>query len=77
MLPHYRIEGLLYERLGEGGYLYDWEAKIQKIDQADGLKKLARIKNSADQMTTTSGGIPFNIGYQFNGNRLQPIHFHK
>lgn len=76
-LTHQRIEGLLSERLEEGGYLNDWEGKIEKIDQADGLKKLARIKNSTDQMITASDGVPFNIGYQFNGNRLQPIHFHK
>ena len=74
MLTHHQIEGLLSKRLEERGYLNDWEAKIEKIDRADGLRDLARIKNLTDQMVMASDGILFNIAYPFNENRLQPIH---
>ena len=36
-----------------------------------------KIKPWTDQMAMASEGPPFHIAYQFNGNRLQPIHLHK
>jgi Fe-S-cluster containining protein len=75
-LPHHRIEGTLFQRLEEGGYLNEWAAKIKRLEGADGLRELVRIKNSTDPMVVASGGIPFHIAFQFNGNRLQLIHLY-
>jgi hypothetical protein len=54
--PHHRIEELISQRLREGGYLDDWEAKIEKLDQTDGLEVLFRMKPWVDQMAMTLGG---------------------
>lgn len=42
-LPHHRIEEFISQRSGEGGYLDDWKAKIEKLDRVDGLEGLARM----------------------------------
>jgi hypothetical protein len=48
ILPHHRIEGLISKRLGEGGYLEDWAARVKRLDQADGLKDLIKMKRWTD-----------------------------
>jgi hypothetical protein len=59
--------------LREGGYLDDWEAKIEKLDQTDGLEVLSRMKPWADQMARASEGFSLSIVYKFDGNRLLSI----
>jgi hypothetical protein len=73
-LPHHQVEELLSRRLKEGGFVDDWEAKIEKLDGVDGLKGLARIKSWTDQIFMASDTFSLNIVYQFDGNRLLPIH---
>ncbi|PIV23546.1 MAG: hypothetical protein COZ69_05285 [Deltaproteobacteria bacterium CG_4_8_14_3_um_filter_45_9] len=60
--------------MGDGGYLDDWEAKIENLDRTDGLEILSRRKAWTDQMAMASAGFSLNIMYQFDGNRLLPIH---
>jgi Fe-S-cluster containining protein len=76
-LPHQRIEGLLFRRLEQGGYLNDWEAKIESLDRVGGIEELARMKPWTDQMTMALGDLPLTTVYQFDGNQLHPIHLHK
>jgi len=72
-LPHHRFEELISQRLGKGGHLDDWEARVRKLDQADGLEDLIRMKHWTDQIAMASGGFSSGIVYQFDGNRLHPI----
>lgn len=75
-LSHSLIEGLITRRLRDGGYLADWEVKIEKLDRADGLEDLIRMKPWTDQMAMASDGFFSNTAYQFDGHRLLPIrHF--
>jgi hypothetical protein len=72
-LSHHRFEELLSRRLGEGGHLDDWEAKIKKLDQAGGLEDLIMMKPWTDPMAMASNGLSLRIVYQFDRNRLHPI----
>lgn len=76
-LPHHRIEGLIFQILEEGGTLEQWEAKIRQLDCADGLKRFTEMKGWTDQIAMTAHRIPPRIAYQFEGNRLLPIHLCK
>jgi Fe-S-cluster containining protein len=76
-LPHYRMEKFISQRLREGGYVDDWEAKIEKLDSVDGLEGLKRMKPWADQMAMVSDRFCLNIIYQFDGNQLLPIRSYK
>ena len=71
--PHYRFEELIFQRLGKGEYLDDWEARIKELGQADGLEDLMKMKRWTDQMAMASGGFSLSIVYQFDKNRLHPI----
>jgi hypothetical protein len=72
-LPHYRLEEIISQRLRKGGYLADWEARVEKLDQTDGLKHLMNMKRWTDQMAMASGGLSLDFVYQFDKNRLLPI----
>ncbi len=71
-LPHEKVEELIYERLSLGGYLQEWEEKIERLDHKEALEELERMKALTDPMLKESP--PFFIAYQFEGVRLQPIH---
>ena len=73
-LPHHRIEGLVFQILETGGFLEKWEAKVEQLDRADGLKRLTEMKGWTDQMAMTAHRMRLRIAYQFDGNRLLPIH---
>jgi Fe-S-cluster containining protein len=73
-LPHHRLEGLVSKRLREGGYLNDWEAKVETLNRAGGLEGLTRMMPWTDQMAMASDRSPLNMVFQFNENRLHPIH---
>ncbi|HVP80987.1 MAG TPA: hypothetical protein VMV04_24115 [Thermodesulfobacteriota bacterium] len=75
--PHHRIEEIISQRLTQGGYLDDWGARIGKLDSADGLEDLIKIKRSTDQIATASGGFSLNIVHQFDGKRLYPFRLRK
>jgi hypothetical protein len=72
-LPHHRLEDLVYKRLREGGYLNDWEAKVETLDRAEGLEGLTRMKPWTDQMAMVSNRSPLSIVFQFDESRLHPI----
>jgi hypothetical protein len=76
-LPHHRIEDLIFRKLEEGGYLKEWEAKVEQLDRTDGLKRLTEMKGWTDQMAMTTHRITPRIAYQFDGNRFLPIHLCK
>jgi hypothetical protein len=71
--PHHRLEEIISQGLREGGYLDDWEARIRKLDRADGLEDLMKMKCWTDQMAMASGKFSLSIVYQFDENRLLPI----
>jgi hypothetical protein len=75
-LPH-RFEEIISQRLDKGGHLDDWEARIKKLDQADGLKDLIKVKGWTDQIAMASGGLSSSIVYQFDKNCLHPIRLSK
>jgi hypothetical protein len=75
--PHHWIEELIFLRLKEGGYLDDWEARIEKLEQADGLENLRKMERWTDLMAVTTGGFSLSIVYLFDGNRLLPVCLHK
>ena len=74
IFPHHRFEEIISHRLGKGGHLDDWEVKIKKLDQAGGLEDLIKMKRWTDQIAMASGGSSLGIVYQFDKNRLLPIH---
>jgi len=76
-LPHHRFEELISQGLGKGGHLDDWEARIRKLDQANGLEGLIKMKRWTDQIATASDGFSSSIVYQFDKNRLHPIRLRK
>jgi hypothetical protein len=63
--------------LEKGGHLDDWEARIRKLDQTDGLEDLIKMKPWTDQIAMASGGFSLSIVYPFDTNRLHPIHLRK
>ena len=67
------LKNSFFQRLGKGGYLDDWEARIKELGQADGLEDLIKMKRWTDQMAMASGGFSLSIVYQFDKNRLHPI----
>jgi len=71
--PHHRLEKIISQRLGEGGHLDGWEARIRKLDQAEGLEGLIKMKRWTDQIAMASDGFSLSIVYQFDKNRLHPI----
>jgi len=73
VLPLHRLEELVSQRLSQGGHLDDWGDKIEKLDQADGLENLTRMKCWTDRMAEAPGGLSTSIVYQFDKNRLLPI----
>ena len=70
---HHRFEGLVSQRLAEEGHLDAWEDRARKLDQADGLMDLIRMKHWTDQIATASSGVSLSIVYQFDKDRLHPI----
>ncbi len=75
--PHHRFEELISQRLEKGGHLDEWEGKVRKLDQAAGLEELIKMKRWTDQIAAASGGVSFGMVYQFDKNRLHPIHLRK
>lgn len=75
--PHHRLEELISQRLEKGGHLDEWEDRVRKLDQADGLEDLMKMKRWTDQMAVASGEISLSIVYQFDKNRLHPIRLRK
>lgn len=71
-LPHEKVEKMIYDRLFSGGYLKEWEEKIERIDREDVLEELGRMKTLTDSMIRESTSCL--VAYQFDGNRLRPIH---
>jgi hypothetical protein len=76
-LLHYRIEELISQKLRRGGYLDNWQARVEKLSQTDGLNDLAGMKPWTDQMAMASDKFLLRIVYQFDGYRLSPIHLSK
>jgi len=76
-IPHHRIEGLVLQRLKQGGYLDEWKAKVGQLDRADGLNRLTEMKRSTDEMAIAPNRISLGIAYQFDGNKLLPIRLYK
>ncbi len=75
--PHHRFEELISQRLEKGGHLDEWEDGVRKLDQADGLMDLVKMKHWTDQIATASGGVSLSIVYQFDKNRLHPVRLRK
>ncbi len=75
--PHHPFEELISQRLDKGGHLDDWEGRIRKLDQADGLRDLIKMKRWTDQIAMASVGFSLSIVYQFDEHRLHPIRFRK
>ncbi len=73
ILAHHRLEEIVSQRLRKGGYLDDWEARIEKLDQTGGPEYLMKMKLWTDQMAIASGGLSLGMVYQFDKNRLLPI----
>lgn len=73
-LPHRCIEDLVFRILEQGGYLQEWEAKMEKLDCAEGLRQFIEMKGWTDQMAMTAHQILPAVAYQLDGNRLFPIH---
>jgi len=61
--PHHRLEEIGSQRLGQGGHLDDWQAKIGKLDQADGLEELMKMKRWTDQIAMASGRFSSSFVY--------------
>jgi hypothetical protein len=76
-LPSSSVEEIISLRLEKGGHLDDWEARIRKLDQADGLEDLIKMKLWTDQIAMASGGFSLSIVYPFDTNRLHPIRLRK
>lgn len=70
-LPHEKVETLIYDRLSLGGYLDEWEEKIERLDHEEALEELEKMKLLTDTMIKENP--PFLMAYQFEGTRLQPI----
>jgi Fe-S-cluster containining protein len=75
--PHHRFEELISQKLGKGGHLDEWEDRVRKLDQADGLEDLIEMKRWTDQIAMPSTGFSLSTVYQFDKNRLHPIHLRK
>jgi len=75
-IPHHQIESLISRRLREGEYLDEWKAKIEELDRLGGVNRLTEMSCWTDQMAG-QGWTSFGISYQFDGNRLQPVHLHR
>jgi hypothetical protein len=75
-IPHRRIEGLISRRLRGGGYLDEWKAKIEELDRVGGVNRLTQMSCWTDQMAA-QGWTSLGMAYQFDGNRLQPVHLHR
>jgi hypothetical protein len=75
--PHHRFEELISQRLEKEGHLDEWEEGVRKLDQADGLMDLVKMKHVTDQIATASGGVSLSIAYQFDNDRLHPIRISK
>jgi hypothetical protein len=76
-LSHHRMEELISQKLREGGYLDHWEVRVKKLNQVNGLDDLARMKSWTDQMAMVSDKFLSRVAYQFDGNRLLPVHLRK
>ncbi len=72
-----RIEEIISQELGQGGHLKEWGVRVRKLDQADGLEELIKMKQWTDRIAPASGEFSSGMVYQFDGNRLQAIHLCK
>ena len=72
-VPHHRIENLLAQRLCSGPFWQEVEAKIDQLDQTEGMEGLMRLKPLTDQMVQQGQGKTCQQVYQFDGHRLHPI----
>jgi hypothetical protein len=75
--PHHRFEELISQRLEKGGHLDEWEDRVRKLDQPDGLMDLIKGKHWAAQTATASGGVSLSIVYPFDKNRVHSIRLRK
>jgi hypothetical protein len=75
--PHHRFEEIISQRLEKGGHLDEWEERVRKLDQADGLEDFMKMKRWTDQIAAASGEVSLSIVYQFDKNRLRPMHLRK
>lgn len=68
------IEGLLFQKFLEGGYLSQWKEKLERLDKDDRLIYLEELKNRTDSMLEWIKKESFSIKYQFNGSKIREIH---
>jgi Fe-S-cluster containining protein len=73
-VPHHRIEALLSGKLSTTGHLDEWKGKIERLDAPGGLDFLVGMRNSTDPLAMAGDGCLFRMAYQFEGDRLVPIH---
>ncbi len=77
LFSHDRIEKIISQELGQGGHLKEWEVRVRKLDGADGLEELIKMKQWTDRIATASVEFSSGMVYQFDGDRLQAIHLCK
>ena len=73
-IPHSRLEGLLLQKMKNGDYLEEWKAKIERLDRIEALNLSKEMKRVTDQMALSADRMGPRIAYQFDGNKLLPIH---
>jgi len=76
-VPYHRLEGFISQRLEKGEHLVEWEDRVRKLDQADGLEDLMKMKRWTDQIAAASGEVSLSIVYPFDENRLNPMRLRK
>jgi hypothetical protein len=71
--PIIGIEDLIFQILEKVGDVEEWKAKIEQLDRADDLERLAKMKGLTDQMAMTAHQINPRVAYPFDGNWLLPV----
>jgi hypothetical protein len=77
IFPHHRSEELISQRLENGGHLDALEGRVRRLDQADGLEDLIKMKCWTDQIAAASSRASLGIVHQFDKNRLRPMRLRK
>lgn len=75
--PHHRLGELIFQRPGQGGHLDEWEDRVRKLDRADGLEDLIKMKCWTEQIAAASGEVSLSRVYPFDKNRLHLIRHRK
>jgi Fe-S-cluster containining protein len=75
-MPYHKIGGLLEEKLSRTGYWRIWENKMLQLDEAESLNEFWKTKKWTDEMARVGRG-PLAVAYQFDGDRLRPVHIQK